>query len=203
MLEMGMAERRGVIKVWNARFQRIIDSVGSCQGRNETNWAGPRQVNQPNACALEQTLMHGQMNVCIYVHSSHRHSHDAQKSSCCRWTLNPLPTSASASGRCAIITCRDGALTRATSKNDDEFAWRMPPTTNGHGKNQWSCGLSLYLQIASAVAAAGCEKDNRSVSVLGCIRYAILRTKLTVVEVVRGHCAVIQKECGWLCKRKH
>lgn len=135
-------ERRGVIKVWNARFQRIIDSVGSCQGRNETNWAGPRQVNQPNACALEQTLMHGQRNVCIYVHSSHRHSHDAQKSSCCRWTLIPLPTSASASGRCAIITCRDGALTRATSKNDDEFARRMPPATNGHGKNQWSCGLS-------------------------------------------------------------
>lgn len=61
----------------------------------------------------------------------------------------------------------------------------------------------LYLQIACAVTAAGCEKDNRSVSVLGCIRYAILRTKLAVVEVVRGHCAVIQKECGWLCKRKH
>lgn len=55
----------------------------------------------------------------------------------------------------------------------------------------------LYLQIASTVAAAaGCEKDNRSVSVLGCIRYAILRTKLAVVEVVRGHCAVVQKECG-------
>lgn len=63
----------------------------------------------------------------------------------------------------------------------------------------------LYLQTAStaAAAAAGCEKDNRSVSLLGCIRYAILRTKLAVVEVVRGHCAVVQKECEWLCKRRH
>lgn len=103
---------------------------------------------------------------------------------------------------------RDGALTRATSKDYDEFARRMPPTTAmakindpvlcSPGLCLCMCKLHLPLLLLLLVGV------KRITVVHGCIRYAILRTKLAVVEVVRGHCAMEpQKECGWLCKRKN
>lgn len=84
----------------------------------------------------------------------------------------------------------------------------MPPTTAmakindpvlcSPGLCLCMCKLHLRLLLLLLVGV------KRITVVHGCIRYAILRTKLAVVEVVRGHCAMEpQKECGWLCKRKN
>lgn len=91
---------------------------------------------------------------------------------------------------------RDGALTRATSKDYDEFARRMPPTTAMAKINDpvlcspglCLCMCKLHLPLLLLVGV------KRITVVHGCIRYAILRTKLAVVEVVRGHCAMNHKK---------
>lgn len=90
---------------------------------------------------------------------------------------------------------RDGALTRATSKDYDEFARRMPPTTAMAKINDpvlCSPGLCLCMcKLHLPLLLVGVK---RITVVHGCIRYAILRTKLAVVEVVRGHCAMNHKK---------